>query len=55
MMVLNTSFLVDREQIEVFDADVQRLGEAHAERLVFHYVGPLPPYSFVNINVSWED
>jgi len=55
MMILNASFLVERDQVRVFDARVQRLGELHAERLVFQYVGPLPPYSFVNINVSWED
>lgn len=55
MMIVNASFLVDRDQIEAFDAQVQRLGELHAERLVFRYVGPLPPYSFVNVNVSWEE
>jgi Gas vesicle synthesis protein GvpL/GvpF len=55
MMVLNASFLVDRDRIEAFDARVQRLGEIHADRLVFQYVGPLPAYSFVNISVSWED
>jgi len=55
MMIVNASFLVDRDQIDAFDAEVQRLGEVHAERLVFQYVGPLPPYSFVNISVSWEE
>ena len=55
MMVLNASFLVDRDRIEAFDTQVQRLGEIHADRLVFQYVGPLPAYSFVNISVSWED
>lgn len=55
LMVLNASFLVDRDRIEAFDAQVQRLGEIQAERLVFQYVGPLPPYSFVSINVSWEE
>jgi len=54
-MILNASFLVDRGQIEAFDAEVQQLGELHADRLIFQYVGPLPPYSFVNISVSWED
>ena len=54
MMIVNASFLVDRDRIQAFDAEVQQLGELHAERLVFQYVGPLPPYSFVNINVSWE-
>jgi hypothetical protein len=55
MMVLNASFLVDRDQVPVFDSRLQRLGEVHADRLVFQYVGPLPPYSFVSINVSWEE
>jgi len=55
MMIVNASFLVDRDQIQAFDTEVQRLGELHAERLTFKYVGPLPPYSFVNINVSWEE
>jgi len=55
MMILNTSFLVNRDQIELFDALVQHLGEIHADRLVFQYIGPLPAYSFVNISVSWEE
>jgi len=54
MMILNASFLVDKDQITAFDRQMQWLGELHAERLTFQYVGPLPPYSFVNINVSWE-
>lgn len=55
MMVLNASFLVDKDQVGAFDAQVQQIGALHAERLVFQYVGPLPPYSFVNLSVSWED
>jgi hypothetical protein len=55
LMILNASFLVDRDRVAAFDVEVQRLGELHAARLVFQYVGPLPPYSFVNISVSWED
>jgi hypothetical protein len=55
MMIVNASFLVDRDRVKDFDTRVQRLGEVHADRLVFQYMGPLPPYSFVNINVSWED
>jgi hypothetical protein len=54
MMILNASFLVDRDDVRAFDARVQRLAEVHADRIIFQYVGPLPPYSFVNINVSWE-
>jgi len=54
MMVLNASFLVDKGRVKEFDREVQRLGELHAERLIFQYLGPLPPYSFISISVSWE-
>jgi Gas vesicle synthesis protein GvpL/GvpF len=37
MMILNASFLVDKDRIEAFDAQVQRLGEIQADRLVFQY------------------
>lgn len=49
MMLLNAAFLVEREREEEFDGAVYGLGEAHAGRLVFNYVGPLPPYSFINL------
>jgi hypothetical protein len=55
LMLLNASFLVDRTQVPAFDAQVQALGEAQAQRMSFRYVGPLPPYNFVNLSVNWED
>jgi hypothetical protein len=55
MMLLNAAFLVDKTRIEEFDATVQDLGEAQAGRMIFQYVGPLPPYSFVDVRVRWED
>jgi signal transduction histidine kinase len=55
MMLLNAAFLVDKSQEQAFDAKVQALGEAQAGRLIFQYVGPLPPYNFVNIRLRWEE
>ena len=55
MMILNAAFLVDKAREQAFDAEVQALHEAQAERLVFRYVGPLPPYNFVNLSVRWEE
>src|SRR5919199_5210269 len=55
MMLLNAAFLVDRSQEQAFDAQVQALGAAQAGRLVFQYVGPLPPYNFVDLRVRWEE
>jgi hypothetical protein len=55
MMLLNAAFLVDKSQEQAFDARVQALGEAQAGRQIFQYVGPLPPYNFVDLRVRWEE
>lgn len=49
VMLFNAAFLVERAREEEFDAAVNALAAAHAGRLVFNYVGPLPPYSFINL------
>lgn len=48
-MLLNAAFLVERAREDEFDRAVFDLGEAQGGRLVFNYVGPLPPYSFINL------
>jgi hypothetical protein len=55
MMLLNAAFLVDKSQEQAFDAQVQALGEDQDGRLIFQYVGPLPPYNFVDIRLRWEE
>lgn len=45
----HASFLVERSQLRRFDRAVDELGRHHASRLRFKYVGPLPPYSFVQL------
>jgi hypothetical protein len=52
--VLNAAFLVDRAREEDFDRVVAELAEAQAGRMIFNYVGPLPPYSFINLAFSPE-
>ncbi|NUP13490.1 MAG: GvpL/GvpF family gas vesicle protein [Polyangiaceae bacterium] len=51
-MILNASFLVERSKIPLFDEQVRALSAAETNRLVFKYVGPLPPYSFVNLVIQ---
>jgi hypothetical protein len=48
-MLLNAAFLVERAREKGFDEAVFALGEQQAGRLIFNYVGPLPPYSFINL------
>src|SRR5215510_5482539 len=52
-MVVNAAFLVDRRNGPQVDDAVRRLDEEFSDRLMFKYVGPVPPYNFVNIVVDW--
>ena len=54
-MLMNASFLVERSREEEFDEVVASLAKAHAGRLVFSYVGPLPPYSFIDLAFGAEE
>ncbi|MDI6869285.1 MAG: GvpL/GvpF family gas vesicle protein [Coprothermobacterota bacterium] len=51
-MIMNAAFLVDRTREREFDSRVEELGVQYGERIEFKYVGPAPPYSFVNIVVK---
>jgi hypothetical protein len=53
-MLLNAAFLVERAREHEFDSAVYGLGAAQAERLIFSYVGPLPPYSFIDLTFGTE-
>ncbi|MUN36876.1 GvpL/GvpF family gas vesicle protein [Actinomadura litoris] len=45
--VVDASFLVPVERRAEFDAAVEELSRAHADRVRIRVVGPLPPYDFV--------
>lgn len=49
-LVLNASFLVDRNAIEDFSGEVEQLGNKYAN-LKIQYSGPWPPYNFVDIQI----
>lgn len=50
-MVLNAAFLIDRNNESVFDQAMKDLDASHSERMLFKYVGPAPPYNFVNLTI----
>ena len=54
IMLLNGAFLVERAREEEFDRAVAALAAARTGRLIFNYVGPLPPYSFINLAFGSE-
>jgi len=51
-MALNASFLVQREDLGRFDKAVDELGEEQGGRIRIRYTGPLPPHSFVELEMA---
>ena len=49
--VLRASFLVERKHVPAFDKAMDELASGQAGRIDFKYVGPLPPHSFVGLEV----
>lgn len=54
-MVLNAALLIGQELEPDFDRTVQELDAEMGKRLMFKYVGPVPPYNFVNIVIHWDE
>ena len=51
----NLAFLVERKGQESFTAAVNRLIADCGERIEIRYVGPLPPYSFAEANLTPQE
>ena len=56
--VLHAAFLVERDAWSQFDDAVGTLRQEQEERMRIRYVGPQPPYSFLepvrNGELSWD-
>ncbi|MCF8308424.1 MAG: GvpL/GvpF family gas vesicle protein [Bacteroidales bacterium] len=52
MMILNAAFLIKNTHEPEFDKAVNELYEELAQLMKFKYVGTIPPYNFVNININ---
>jgi hypothetical protein len=58
IMILNSSFLLEKDREKDFDKRLNELDEKYQKRINFRCVGPLPPYSFSTIElkkVGFED
>jgi len=51
-MLINAVFLVDRAREREFDNQVNELVSKYSQRVKFKYIGPTPPYNFVNLNLK---
>jgi hypothetical protein len=53
-MLYNGSFLVNNEQETKLKIRVEEMAKKNGEKIEFHYTTMLPPYNFVNIELSWR-
>ena len=51
-MLLNLACLIDRTHEKEFDNTINDLAAEYENRFIFKYVGPIPPFNFVNIEVT---
>ena len=54
-MIVNAAFLVERTREPEMDAAVRNLDAQQTQRVLFRYVGPVPPYNFVNLVIHWNN
>jgi len=54
MMILNAAFLVETAREAEFDAEIQALDAEMNNLMTFKYIGPLPPFNFVDLVISWS-
>jgi hypothetical protein len=52
-MICNAAFLVEKEKEAAFDLAVENITARYDGKMVFKYVGPIPPCNFVEIVVKW--
>ncbi|MBI2869644.1 MAG: GvpL/GvpF family gas vesicle protein [Chloroflexi bacterium] len=50
--LLNASFLIKGAEEGRFQEEVRRLDGKFGDKLSFKYIGPLPPYNFVNVKLG---
>lgn len=51
-LVLNRSYLVDRDERDRFDAAIDDIRETYGDGLTVQYTGPWAPYNFVDVHIG---
>lgn len=55
MNILNAAFLVEEKRQQEFDAAVNALVAKQESEIQFKYVGPIPPFNFIEIVIRWDE
>lgn len=51
-MILSSAFLVPKENEDEFDRRIESFIKKHKRRMRFIYVGPIPPFNFVELHLK---
>ena len=51
-MILSSAFLVSKENEIEFDKRVRAFSEEYDKRIRFIYMGPIPPFNFVELHLE---
>lgn len=51
--ILNAAFLVEGAKEAAFDRKIEELEKIHGPGKKFTYIGPVPPYNFVEVVIHW--
>lgn len=51
-MILSSAFLVPKKREEEFDKRVEVFTKEYGERIKFIYMGPIPPFNFVELHLN---
>lgn len=54
-MIVNAAFLVEETKEASFDQKVNEMVSKHSDKINFKYVGTVPPFNFVNIEINTGD
>jgi hypothetical protein len=50
--ILNASFLIDKDSESQFRDEIYRIDAQYQGKINFKYIGPLPPYNFINLRLE---
>jgi len=53
-LIVNKSYLVERDQRDAFDTAIDEIEAEYDDELTIKYTGPWPPYNFVDIHIGAE-
>lgn len=53
-LIINKSYLVDRDQRDALDNAIDEIETEYDNELIIKYTGPWPPYNFVDIHIGTE-